>query len=644
MKRVFFWILLLSGIVWGRNFIDFEEAKIIASNYKKAASEKIFKNWRESNISSIEKFYDINGNVVGYEVSLSDKNGFFFISNDKNTPLIPFVSGKGSSMQETLKEYEKKIMKDFERNGVSVKDKRYFLSLPICYGVGFRIVEKENLSVLESADFQKGWYIFSPLKECAKIRYETERKRSVSSYAKENEKLKAYLLNPDKKSDFFKNIKVKFIPFKKSRISKDMGGYNFSNFYQEFKSWNNGECMTGCTPVAWGILLEYWDRHGFGNLVGTIYDNNNRDLKDPDVSYMLTRLRLYLGTFCNGRNGSTHGIDTPKGIDYVYERGYYDSVAYRITKNEPLFNVWITLMDNINRNYPVIANMYQPEWKNGHSTTAYGYIDEEGEIGDFFCVKTGWRDPTDKCFSSRYLTDIVEVYINKPQNIPPIADAGRDKRVVIGNSVVLDGSGSRDEDGYIKEYVWSVNGHILGYGEKITVTPPSVGRFTIKLTVTDNDGLSDEDTMILTVVSSNPAPAPYPSPKPTVSGAKMIVSALNGYCIDIAKADRSMGAKLITWECHGGENQIWYYENGEIKSALNGYCIDIKGANSSAGAELITWRCHGGSNQKWYYENGEIRSALNGYCIDIAKANPYPGASLIVWPCHGGSNQKWSFR
>jgi len=103
---------------------------------------------------------------------------------------------------------------------------------------------------------------------------------------------------------------------------------------------------------------------------------------------------------------------------------------------------------------------------------------------------------------------------NPHTNNAPTADAGVDETITLPtDSVNLDGSGSTDSDGTITSYVWSfVSG-------PSTIDPndiisPSVGSlvagtYVFKLTVTDNEGATGEDTMSITVnpeiIVENPA-------------------------------------------------------------------------------------------------------------------------------------------
>ncbi len=84
----------------------------------------------------------------------------------------------------------------------------------------------------------------------------------------------------------------------------------------------------------------------------------------------------------------------------------------------------------------------------------------------------------------------------------PVADAGADQTITAptpdGTTATLDGTGSTDADGTIVSYAWSENGTPLGSGATPQVDL-SVGMHVITLTVTDNDGLTDTDTVVVDV-------------------------------------------------------------------------------------------------------------------------------------------------
>jgi len=124
-------------------------------------------------------------------------------------------------------------------------------------------------------------------------------------------------------------------------------------------------------------------------------------------------------------------------------------------------------------------------------------------------------------------SDTVMVTVNAASGTAPIANAGTDKVTTVGSSVTLDASASRDSDGSIVSYVWKENGTILSTNSSFTKSDFAVGRHTITLLVTDDDGMTDSDTVVVTVNdSSSPISIVIP-PAPDTHGAESVYSLPN---------------------------------------------------------------------------------------------------------------------
>jgi len=121
-------------------------------------------------------------------------------------------------------------------------------------------------------------------------------------------------------------------------------------------------------------------------------------------------------------------------------------------------------------------------------------------------------------------TDTVTITIQppgQPVNQSPVADAGADQTVTEGGTVTLNGSGSTDIDGTITTREWNQTGGSPAvtlsskFAVQPTFTAPSVSAATVltfTLTVTDNDGATDSDTVMVTV---NDDGAVIPNQQPT---------------------------------------------------------------------------------------------------------------------------------
>ncbi|GAI11007.1 unnamed protein product, partial [marine sediment metagenome] len=82
---------------------------------------------------------------------------------------------------------------------------------------------------------------------------------------------------------------------------------------------------------------------------------------------------------------------------------------------------------------------------------------------------------------------------------PPAADVGGPYSGYSGRRIYFDGSGSTDADGTIVAYDWDFGDGETGLGIKPNHTYSLTGTYTVNLTVTDNDGLTDWDNTTVEV-------------------------------------------------------------------------------------------------------------------------------------------------
>jgi serine protease len=98
-------------------------------------------------------------------------------------------------------------------------------------------------------------------------------------------------------------------------------------------------------------------------------------------------------------------------------------------------------------------------------------------------------------------------------NDPPVANAGPDQSVLVGDTVSFNGSGSSDPDGTIVSYKWNFgDGSPLGNGANVTHAYSIANNYTVTLTVTDNSEGTGTDTLTVTVKVPTDTTAPTPNP------------------------------------------------------------------------------------------------------------------------------------
>jgi hypothetical protein len=97
-----------------------------------------------------------------------------------------------------------------------------------------------------------------------------------------------------------------------------------------------------------------------------------------------------------------------------------------------------------------------------------------------------------------------------------------------------------------------------------------------------------------------------------------------------------------TWlfGCHYGPNQVWSFQDAEVRTAST-KCLDVPGVAPSNSTPAQVWECHGGAGQKWTWtERRELRNS-QGRCLDAASFTPSDGTPVVLYECHGGANQMW---
>lgn len=101
--------------------------------------------------------------------------------------------------------------------------------------------------------------------------------------------------------------------------------------------------------------------------------------------------------------------------------------------------------------------------------------------------------------SGYFMTLDIETAPPGPPNQPPVAIAGPGQTAILGESVQFDGSGSSDPDGTIENYAWSFGDGESGQGVTTSHTYATAGSYIVTLTITDDDGATATDTVLVTI-------------------------------------------------------------------------------------------------------------------------------------------------
>jgi len=177
--------------------------------------------------------------------------------------------------------------------------------------------------------------------------------------------------------------------------------------------------------------------------------------------------------------------------------------------------------------------------------------------------QNGFSDITMQVFDGQhYSTDTFRINV-LPVNDAPLADASNSQQTACStDSVVFDGSASYDSDGTIVSYVWDFGDGTSGNGQTTTHSYSSDGIYIVILTVTDSGGLTDTDTIQVTIGGGSCPPPPVQQPPVANAGPDQNVN-IN----DIVVFDGSAS----------------YDSDGTIVS----YVWDFGDGNSAAGVTVI---------------------------------------------------------
>jgi spore coat protein H len=151
----------------------------------------------------------------------------------------------------------------------------------------------------------------------------------------------------------------------------------------------------------------------------------------------------------------------------------------------------------------LLRQQYAVDWiANVHSLIEYHLDNVTGEHEVIADKPASWGNQSDyrlfdfssgrSFYTTRQATVIDAIGL-------PIADAGPDVQLIIGETFTLDGSNSTDPNGDIVSFAWSNEQN----GSASALSFSAAGTYTATLTVTDSDGYTASDEITITVV---PAP------------------------------------------------------------------------------------------------------------------------------------------
>lgn len=178
-----------------------------------------------------------------------------------------------------------------------------------------------------------------------------------------------------------------------------------------------------------------------------------------------------------------------------------------------------------------------------------------------------------------YYTPVV-YNVAVPSKIPPVANAGPDNITEVLSPIVLDGSGSTDNSGYIAWFNWTFGDGTYHNGTNSIVlhTFTSLGNFSVILNVSDSFGNWDTDIVNITVVETEP-------PVTTLTIGKPKYRAFSGDYWNITTNLTTTHFNLSAIDNYSGVNFTWYTVDGDCYVYSGNFSL----IGYNEGLHNITW-------------------------------------------------------
>lgn len=84
-------------------------------------------------------------------------------------------------------------------------------------------------------------------------------------------------------------------------------------------------------------------------------------------------------------------------------------------------------------------------------------------------------------------------------NLAPVAEAGSDQTIYLGETIILNGTASTDSDGTIASYYWDLGDGVIESGATLSYEYLAAGTYTVELEVIDNESAYSSDFLTVTV-------------------------------------------------------------------------------------------------------------------------------------------------
>jgi hypothetical protein len=355
------------------------------------------------------------------------------------------------------------------------------------------------------------------------------------------------------------------------------------NYTQFYASFGNGSCKVGCVPNAFAQIAGWLSHQAGDHRDGSVWGhprvayafNGAEDtwgpaFHDANLAKVTTEFRRRFGTICSGNEGMTNyfpydrisdlsgqlfnQIGAPVNTASVYNAGW-DAYAGAIDRSL------------IQSHVPVEVNAMTDPWGNSaHAFIVWGYRNDC--FGEAYRVNMGWdfHEPGEWVSKGSVLGALTSgfthgldgsgIVVFSPQ------DLARDHGPITtgaGPNDCLDVAEWSTEDGAIvRQYACHGGDNQLWYLDRTDVGAPGW----------------------------------------------QVRNRNSGKCLAAAAAGSVNGAEVVQWTCEAADlNTLWKIEKHgavvALKHYASGRCLDLDNTGGVAGdgKKIQTWDCNGGNNQ-----------------------------------------------
>jgi len=250
------------------------------------------------------------------------------------------------------------------------------------------------------------------------------------------------------------------------------------------------------------------DARGIANHTWTFTDGSARTLYGAAPAYTFSNLGAFVVTLTAADPAGNRGTDA---MTVTVMQDAQPPVA-RAGAAQAVAQGSVVRLDGTNSTDDAGIANYTWTFTDGSARTLWGASPAYrfGNLGSFRITLTV-QDYTAKTSSAVTWVNVTA------DTTPPVANAGSDLQITLGQAAVLDGSNSTDNAGIVN-YTWQVEGVPTAlYGPVVNVTPTAEGTYQANLTVRDGAGLTSTSSLVITVVGPDRVP-PGRLRAPTVHG------------------------------------------------------------------------------------------------------------------------------